>query len=599
MPALRVPPTATPPPPLPRYPAPPPPPQREPRRTGLGAASVPRILLGLGAGCVLVAAVIFLAVAWSWLGIGGRTAVLVTLTAASAALGQWLARRDLRVAAEALTAIALGLLTLDLVGARDAGWVSLRLDVLVGAALLAASLALLRRLTAQVVAPVGLAVLAAGIADATGQVEPAALGVVLGGAALGWLGRRLVLLPWSAVAVGGCAYLALLGAAGLRAAADLSLTGLWLEGHGWWLLIAGALPLAHRYSRPVAAVVLSGVVALPAADEGTTAVALGAAALIAVWGVVARRWDGAWAPVGVAALVSTTQVLVLVGQAFGALTGGTVVPAAHPLVLPLTALAAVVAAPWRWRAATAALWLSSVLAAVLLATDVPADLRALAVVAAAGLLALLVPRLEAEVAAWTIGLGALAAAGLPALDLTVAGALVSASAMVHRDRRLLGWAGGLLLAAATWVQLAEIGVETPEAYTLPAACALLALGLLRLRREPAADSMTLLLPGLLLATVPSLVLVLVDPVSPRAVALGLACLVLLLAGTALQWSAPVVVGAVVGGLLVLRELAPYAVQTPQWVLIGAAGTLLIGVGVTWEARLRDLRAASGYLGRLR
>ena len=49
----------------------------------------------------------------------------------------------------------------------------------------------------------------------------------------------------------------------------------------------------------------------------------------------------------------------------------------------------------------------------------------------------------------------------------------------------------------------------------------------------------------------------------------------------------------------LRELAPYAAQTPQWVLIGAAGTVLIGVGITWEARLRDLRQAAGYLGRLR
>ena len=59
------------------------------------------------------------------------------------------------------------------------------------------------------------------------------------------------------------------------------------------------------------------------------------------------------------------------------------------------------------------------------------------------------------------------------------------------------------------------------------------------------------------------------------------------------------VGWVVGALLVLRELQPYAAETPQWALIGAAGTLLIGVGVTWEARLRDLRQATSYLGRLR
>ena len=52
-------------------------------------------------------------------------------------------------------------------------------------------------------------------------------------------------------------------------------------------------------------------------------------------------------------------------------------------------------------------------------------------------------------------------------------------------------------------------------------------------------------------------------------------------------------------MLVLRELAPYAAQTPQWVLIGAAGTLLTVVGITWERRLRDLHAAAGYLAGLR
>ncbi|MCW2768085.1 MAG: hypothetical protein JWO11_4044, partial [Nocardioides sp.] len=90
-----------------------------------------------------------------------------------------------------------------------------------------------------------------------------------------------------------------------------------------------------------------------------------------------------------------------------------------------------------------------------------------------------------------------------------------------------------------------------------------------------------------------------DPVSVRAVLLGGACLALTLVGTRLHWNAPLAVGSVVGGLLVLRELAPYAAQTPQWVLVGLAGTLLTVVGVTWERRLRDLQQAATYLGRLR
>ena len=99
-----------------------------PSAAGLSAASVPKILLGLGATCLLVAAVIFLAVAWSWLGVGGRTAVLVGLTVTTALAGQWLARRDLGVAAEALTTVALGLVVLDVFGAENAGWLGTPTD---------------------------------------------------------------------------------------------------------------------------------------------------------------------------------------------------------------------------------------------------------------------------------------------------------------------------------------------------------------------------------------------------------------------------------------------------------------------------------------
>src|SRR5690606_28020607 len=120
-------------------------------------------------------------------------------------------------------------------------------------------------------------------------------------------------------------------------------------------------------------------------------------------------------------------------------------------------------------------------------------------------------------------------------------------------------------------------------YTLPSAAALLLVGLAHLRRHPAAPTGRVLTPGLLLATVPTLLRVLaLEPVSVRAALLGLGCLALVLGGTRLRWSAPVTVGGIVGTLLVVRELAPYAAATPQWILIGAAGTALTVVGVTWE-----------------
>ncbi|QIG45562.1 hypothetical protein G5V58_24960 [Nocardioides anomalus] len=641
---------------------------------------MPTLLLGLGGTCLLVAAVIFLAVAWTWLGVGGRTAALLGLTVLAGAGGQWLARRDLGVAAEALTTVSLGLLVLDVVGADRAGWLGDlapgHLVAVTGAVVLAACLPLLRLVTPQVVAPLAVAAIAAGL----GEIWAPALAVVACAALA--LARRRVVLPWTSLAVGGLAWLVL----GLWALADVgtpTLRSLWLEGHGAWLLVTAALalvlwPLAP--ARPLAAAVtvtvLTGTVGLPVLDEGPSAIGWAAVGAVALWAVVAAVTPPRWSVVPRVPLVGALLVLlppvawlatsavtnlVTVAAPFAADAGVRLTPGAvelDPLVLsagvaavalalrltlrrvpvwPLLALGAVLTAAlyplplwvfvlvlgplgvlvalpsavltllvllevvalsaWRCRPALpaavgAAVWT----AGELLGTAY--DVRSLAVLVVAGLLAVALRRPVADaVAAGTAlvaALGVLAADDLSvalAVHLTVAGALVTLRG--HR------WAGGLLLAAATWVRLRDLGVTAPEAYTLPTALVLVAVGAHRLWWDPDADTTSTLLPGLVLATVPSLLWALTDPVSPRAVLLGAGCLALVLGGAALRWSAPVAVGALVGLVLVLRELAPYAALWPQWALIGTAGSVLLVAGVTWEARVRDLRRTAAYLGRLR
>jgi len=184
-----------------------------------------------------------------------------------------------------------------------------------------------------------------------------------------------------------------------------------------------------------------------------------------------------------------------------------------------------------------------------------------------------------------------------AFHLTLAGVLVSASGLYQR-RSELGWVGSGLLFVAMWLRLADIGVTTVEAYTLPLAAALTGFGLYRMYRDEGAGTLSTLTAGLSLAVVPSLLVAFTDPVSPRALLLGLGCLAMLAAGAVLHWSAPVLVGAGTGLLLVLWE-AGYAQMLPQWVTIGLVGTLLTVVGVTWEQRLRELRLAMGYVRSLR
>jgi len=187
-----------------------------------------------------------------------------------------------------------------------------------------------------------------------------------------------------------------------------------------------------------------------------------------------------------------------------------------------------------------------------------------------------------------------------AVYLTVAGVAVSVVALARTDRRRLAWIGGLLLATATWVRLADLGVRAPEAYTLPSGLVLTAVGLLHLRRRPDAATVPALAPGLGLCLVPSLLWVLEDPATLRSVLLGLASLALVLTGVRLRWTAPLVVGGAVGALVVLRLAAPFVdASVPRWVLIGAAGAILIATGATWEHRLREARELLGYVRALR
>ncbi len=743
---------------VPAYPASTPPPARRPSSSGVRGSSVPGILLALGGLCLLVAAVIFLAVAWSWLGVGGRTAVLVVLTLASAGAGLWWARRGLRIAAEALTTVALGLLALDLLGAEDAGWLGSAspsaLVATIGAAVALAGLGLAlagRHESTTLVAPQVVATLGVllaygglhGAVDADLWISGLSVGVLVG---LGWLAHRsrtgLKPLAWSLAGVSVVVWLDLVASGLIAVADDVSLTGLW-SGPGWALAAATAYlagPALIPALRATAAgwlgaagVLGSLTLALPVLDEVADAVALVAVIILAVWTVLAwalpRPW--AWAarvPALAAALPSVVVLLALVGQSAARLvtvgpayssTIGVELPEADPVLSPwllapaalaLTALVLELARSWSagrvlvvaplavgalsavatlglfavpvWTVVLATLLLAAALtglalnrervglpltlgAGLLLAAaatvalpsaglvglvgvvltgaalttvalarfpggdvvgflaaplgvamtvhafgevfDLSQTYRALLVLLLLGGAASWRPRPELEASSSLCGVAVSGAAvvavdggaGALALLLTVAGALVTISALLNADRRFLGWVGGALLAAATWVRLADLGVGVPEAYTLPSALALMIVGGWRLRQDPSASTARALGAGLALATLPSLLWTLDDPVSWRALLLGAACLVLLLGGVTLRWNALVVVGAAVGTVLVLVELAPYVVETPQWVLIGLAGATLTAVGVTWESRMRDVRHAGAYLERLR
>ncbi|HZJ05055.1 MAG TPA: hypothetical protein VFD59_06245 [Nocardioidaceae bacterium] len=759
----------------------------------LSAASVPKILLGLGALCLLVAALVFLAVTWSVMGIAGRTATLVGFTAVATGLAAWMATRNLRAAAEALSVLALGLLSFDLFGARDSGWLGdigdagfhVLLGAVVATAATAAGLAVRRAPTgalvgAEIVGAVGIATATAGFVGRGWLPLSATLAVaVVLAAASTFATHRLRqrALATGAGVVTAFAWLVMVVAAFDRAALHPTLRELWLQLDVWPLVVAAAMVGGLAFVRPLplharvaglatAEVILALAALIPFAQGSPTEFTL---ALLVVLGLASgvtwfapRPWviGCAVTPVlatGWLVLVGGTLVSLAgarLGEAAGSLWQGTVdgrlpqqvsggpepwllpvvavaviatcvvfahsvtfvalgshaalalglgvvyasalaTVASYPvpvwLVVSLALLAGVLFTGWWlhndepmllvWAsgflvlAVTTSLydeWLTALTLTVALALTGAVHLRAAAAPVSAvagallaaslagllwtsgalgavdaswvaaytlvilGLVLVLVPL--AGPRAWhaygvsrgslqsTAGSAPLRFAGIEigavgsgflvstagveaasysmqptwtAVYLTAAGAAAALIALERPDRRLVGWLGGALLASASWVRLWDVGVQAPEAYTLPTAVALAAAGLVYLRRRPGTSTMSALAAGLGLGLVPSLLWVLWEPDGLRSVLLGLACLGLLLLGARLSWTAPVVFAASVGTLVVLRHVAPAAEAVPQWVLFGSAGALLVAMGITWERRIQEARSVVGYVRALR
>jgi hypothetical protein len=169
--------------------------------------------------------------------------------------------------------------------------------------------------------------------------------------------------------------------------------------------------------------------------------------------------------------------------------------------------------------------------------------------------------------------------------------VLGAVAARFRTRRWWFWPAVSAVIVAGWIEAGVHSVHTPELFYGPVGVLVLVFGAQLARRKPTPPSWLVLGPGLLILTVPLAVLALRDPLSWRALALGVIALLSLLAGAWLKLQAPLVIGAVELALLVVRELSPFALALPRWVAIGTVGVLLLTLGVTWESRLANLRNA--------
>ena len=338
------------------------------------------------------------------------------------------------------------------------------------------------------------------------------------------------------------------------------------------------------------------------------------AALLVAAGLVRLRADGRSVPTSTLgsglALTYVALLTLFVGDRFDGLSAG-VATAVPLLVAALFVHLERREAPGESLAAAVLAVLGGAVAAYVWSEVADLSLTTLAVGLAvyAGLVAVIASRatrrtpsrLAFEVTAALLGL---LAAGLAADDstlamvLTLLGSAIALVAVTNHDRSFGGWLGAVVLAGATFLRVVD-DVQAPELYTLPAAALLIGAGFWRLRTDPRVSSLNVMGSGLTLALLPSLLLALEEPVSLRGALVGAGGVLVLSLGVQQRLVAPFTLGAITTAVLAVRHLQPYADAVPRWVSLGAVGVGLLVVGITWEARRRNLETAGRYLADLR
>jgi hypothetical protein len=614
----------------PQLPAGGPPPTPVPRRVRQ-RLSPQQVLLGLGALLVVAAAITFVAVAWTRFGIVFQAGAMLTATAAAAGVSAWSARRSLRATEEALAAAGAALLAVDLGAARALGlfelenvglrpWWALSCAVVV-----TASLALSRLTPSTATWPLA-ALLAAQPLPfllLTGELltGPAGVAVALGLAAGDVVAARRLrreLRPVGGVLAGIFATVGTLGGLGAAWSADDAES--WTTTGLLALAGAGALVL-HRWSRDtrtsrIPAYVLPGSV--------------GAVVALALAGSLLRIGDdGSWVAAGLG-LGGLTAAVLLAGRTAptaGLVGSGATLTLVHAAVfadqlrfgeLAVVALAATVPAvlaalrlPGLRPAATVAALLAPALAVLLArADDVLPPAVAGLLLALLGATAFTVATLRAGRAEeWTAAacgpVLALAAAatssaagawGQTAIQLGIVGVAAGAYAVVV-SRRWVGIVAVGDLVVASWIAVGGAGIETPEAYTVPAAVGLLLIAVPALRAGAASWAAEAAAAGV--ALVPSALVVVATPTALRLFLVVTAAVLLTVAGTALHRQAPFLIGAGVLLVVAVGRLGPYAPLLPRWITLGAAGLLLLVVGATYEQRRQQAREAVAWVAQMR
>jgi hypothetical protein len=132
---------------------------------------------------------------------------------------------------------------------------------------------------------------------------------------------------------------------------------------------------------------------------------------------------------------------------------------------------------------------------------------------------------------------------------------------------------------------------------------LLAVGSVRMTAPRERASWPGLGPGLVVTLVVPRLTGWQHPTAWRLAVVLVGAVAAVLLGAVRRWQAPFVVGGVVLILLAVAQLSPAAAAVLRvvegWMLLAAGGALLLGLGLTYERRLREAREAVRFVTGMR
>jgi hypothetical protein len=392
----------------------------------------------------------------------------------------------------------------------------------------------------------------------------------------GWTAAHVAGLPLAFTMLAACAAVA------------VAATGAWRGSRGSLDALAIALPVI---AAPAGAAAGLGYGAM-------TAILLGLTLALTWWTAAGRslapdaaalasaQLTVAWAAV---ASVPTLLVLGCLGSAWAACAWRARLPAVRASAAALAVICAAALAGCSGLAAGLPPWQAGL---AVIGAAVMAQLVAARLARHHPLLSLVV-----EITGW------LAAAAGCAPSLTtlwhsgIALAITGAACLgvaLRPSRRPSLWAGLALCQTAWCLWLAALGVSAPEPYTVTAAAIVTASGRFYWHRRGRESSWVTYGPGLAVLLLPSLVASLPDHSWVRPLLLGVAAVAITVAGARARLRAPLAMGAAVAvvdaGHELAKALSHLGGSVPGWVPIAVSGAVLLSIGATYEARLRNLRA---------